>query len=131
MRAEAVRALNLTRSTTLCEQIETARGLARSRGLIGRERLGQGAGMLFEAGALEPFMMMHMFFMRFPIDIVFLDGGGRVIKVSRALKPWRICTPVWRARTAIELASGAVLQSRTAIGDQIVFEAHSVEPLII
>jgi uncharacterized membrane protein (UPF0127 family) len=67
-------------------------------------------------------MWMHMFFMRFAIDIVFLDRRGRVIKVNRNLKPWRVSSMVFGARSALELAAGAADTSSTQAGDQIRFE---------
>lgn len=118
-----LRALNQTRSTVLCADLEDAGGMAgKSRGLLGRDGLGAEAGMLFEAGRLEPFMCMHMLFMRFPIDIVFLNRDGRVIRINHNLRPWRISSIVWRACKALELAAGAAARSRTEVGDQIVFE---------
>ena len=118
--AESIRAINRTRGTVLCARLETADGvMGRGRGLVGREGLEAGAGMLFDAGRLQPFMWMHMFFMRFPIDIVFLDVGGRVIKIDHRLKPWRLSSIVIGARRAIELAAGAAAASRTDPGDLI------------
>jgi uncharacterized protein len=121
--AEAMRAINRTRGTVLCARLENAGGLAgQSRGLLGREGLAPDQGMLFETGPLSPFMWMHMFFMRFAIDIVFLDRDGRVIKINRALKPWRVSSVVFGARSALELASGAVERSATQPGDQVMLE---------
>ena len=118
-----LRAINRTRQTVLCERMETAGSLAeQSRGLLGRSGLEPGSGMLFVSGRLTPFMWMHMFFMRFPIDIVFLDRNDRVIRVNHRLKPWRVSPVVLRARKALEIEAGAAAQSATAPGDQIVFE---------
>jgi uncharacterized membrane protein (UPF0127 family) len=118
-----LRARNQTRATVLCEQLEEAGGMAgKSRGLLGRDRLEAAAGMLFEAGRLEPCMCMHMLFMRFPIDIVFLDRHSKVIRINHNLRPWRISSIVWGARKALELSAGAAARSRTSVGDQIVFE---------
>jgi len=118
-----LRALNQTRATVLCENLEDAGGMAgKSRGLLGRDGLEAEAGMLFEAGRLEPFMCMHMLFMRFAIDIVFLDRDGRVIRINHNLRPWRISSIVWGACRALELAAGAAARSQTEIGDQIIFE---------
>ncbi|MBE3603188.1 DUF192 domain-containing protein [bacterium] len=122
-----LRAINRTRGTILCEFLEAAGGITgQSRGLLGRERLEPGHGMLFKRGRLEPFMLMHMFFMRFAIDIVFLDRGGRVIRIDSELRPWRISSLVFRARWALEIESGAASRTHTQVGDLIVFE--SVEP---
>jgi uncharacterized protein len=121
--AAGLRAFNRTRSTVLCERLEEAGGMrGKSRGLLGREGLAPGTGMLFEAGWMEPFMCMHMFFMRFAIDIVFLDRGGRVIRISHNLRPWRLSPIVWGARKALELPAGGAAESRTEVGDQIALE---------
>ncbi|HTW88937.1 MAG TPA: DUF192 domain-containing protein [Candidatus Binataceae bacterium] len=118
-----LRAINQTRGVVLCARLEQAGGVAgKSRGLLGRDRLDDDAGMLFEAGRLEPFMWMHMFFMRFAIDIVFIDRHDRVVRISHQLKPWRVSAPVWRARRALELASGAARRTGTQVGDRITLE---------
>jgi hypothetical protein len=118
--ANRTRALNQTRGTVLCERLEDAGGLrGQSRGLLGRDGLEPGAGMRFENGRFTPMMWMHMFFMRFAIDIVFLDRGGKVLKVNRNLKPWRVSSMVFGARTALELPAGAASASATEPGDQI------------
>jgi len=116
-------ARNRTRGTILCASLEEAGGVVgKSRGLLGRNGLEADAGMLFEAGRLEPFMWMHMMFMRFAIDIVFLDDGGKVARINHNLKPWRISSMVWGARKALELAAGAAVRSQTMEGDQIILE---------
>ena len=118
-----LRAVNQTRATVLCEHLEEAGGMTgKSRGLLGRDRLEAQAGMLFEAGRLEPFMCMHMLFMRFAIDIVFLNRQGRAIRIDNNLRPWRISSIVWGARKALELPAGAAARSQTEVGDQIIFE---------
>jgi uncharacterized membrane protein (UPF0127 family) len=120
-----VRAINLTRGTTLCEYIEDAGGVAgKSRGLLGRARLEPGNGMLFARGRLEPFMWMHMFFMRFAIDIVFIDRDDIVVRISHTLKPWRVSAVVFGASRALELEAGAAIRSDTRVGDSIVFETR-------
>jgi uncharacterized protein len=117
-----LQAINRTRSTVLCQRLEDAGGFSgQSRGLLGREGLEPDQGMLFETGRFTPFMWMHMFFMRFAIDIVFLDRHGRVVNINRALKPWRVSSIVFGARKALELAAGAAERSRTEVGDQIDF----------
>jgi uncharacterized membrane protein (UPF0127 family) len=123
MSGSSVRAINRTRGTTLCLQIEDAGGLSgQSRGLLGRDGLDSGHGMLFIRGRFEPFMWMHMFFMRFAIDIVFLDRQDTVVRISHALKPWRMSPVVFGAAKAIELEAGAALRSDTRVGDSIAFE---------
>ena len=122
--ASTIRAFNKTRGTLLCGRLENAGGLAgQGRGLLGRDGLEPGTGMLFESGRFTPFMWMHMFFMRFAIDIVFLGSGDRVIKINPRLQPWRLSSIVFGARKALELPSGAADASSTEVGDEIVLEA--------
>ena len=95
-------------------------------GLMGRASLPQGSGLWLpdENG-------IHMLFMRFPIDVVFVsasDGGStgrrQVISVRHALPPWR--GVVWRiggAKGVLELPVGTIQASGTAIGDEISIES--------
>lgn len=118
-----VRATNRTRGTILCERLETATTLGeQTRGLLGRDGLEADSGMLFEAGAFPPFMWMHMFFMRFPIDIVFLSRHNRVLRINHSLKPWRVSSLVFGARKALEIQPGATARSGTMVGDEIALE---------
>jgi len=118
-------AFNETRNTWLCETLEQARGMAeQGRGLLGRDRLEPGTGMLFENESLLPVMWMHMFFMRFPIDIVFLDKNNRVLMINHSLKPWRLSSMVWRAKRALELEAGAAIRSGASVGDTIQLREH-------
>ena len=129
--ANLLRALNQTRGTVLCERLEDAGGLGgQSRGLLGRVSLEPGTGMLFENGRFTPMMWMHMFFMRFAIDIVFLDRRDRVVKINRNLKPWRVSSMVFGARRALELPAGAAALSATQAGDQIKLESVALSGAI-
>jgi hypothetical protein len=114
------RALNRTRGTVLCEHLETAGGLqSQSRGLLGRDGLAAGAGMLFRSPPWLPLMWMHMMFMRFPIDIVFLNSANQVIRVCHDLRPWRFSPMVFGAHSALELPSGTTARTSTMSGDKI------------
>jgi|SRR5215211_4624851 len=85
----------------VCEQCLVAdRPLARMRGLLGRSDLPRGEGVL-----LRPAASIHTFFMRFPIDAVFMDRDGVVVGVEHELKPWRTARRKG-ARTVLELAAG-------------------------
>ena len=48
--------------------------------------------------------------MRFPLDLVFLDRTGRVVKTSSGVRPWRVRVS-WRAFAVVELASGSLERS--------------------
>lgn len=64
-----------------------------------------------------------MFFMRFPIDAIFLDREGRVIKVAAHLRPWVPMVAARGARDVVELAAGTCARTGTQVGDDLVFEA--------
>lgn len=73
----------------------------RMRGLIGRDRLERGRGML-----ITKCNCIHTFFMRFPIDATFLDGQGRIVKTVKGIRPWRPWVwGGWRARSVLETAA--------------------------
>jgi uncharacterized protein len=94
-----------------CELAETA--LARARGLLGRSELPGGEGIL-----IRPSFSIHTFFMRFPIDVVFLDRSGFVVDVVRRLKPWRAATRL-RARAVLELPSGDAERLTLRVGERL------------
>ena len=87
--------------TVVCEHCFLAETMfARLRGLLGRSGLSSGEGML-----LRPAASVHTAFMRFTIDVVFLDRDSRVLKVAAELAPWR--TAGCRgARAVLELPAG-------------------------
>jgi uncharacterized protein len=118
--SKTFRAVNRTRGTILCERLEFAETMAaQSRGLLGRDALAPGHGMLFPRNGFLPLMWMHMIFMRFAIDIVFLDKADRVLRINHSLKPWRFSSMVFGAQRALELEAGAAVRSGTAKGDQV------------
>jgi len=85
----------------VCESCTLARDpFKRMRGLLGRSGLAQGEGLL-----LQPAGSIHTFFMRFPIDAVFLDGERRVLRIVPNVRPWRTAA-VRKARAVLELAAG-------------------------
>jgi uncharacterized membrane protein (UPF0127 family) len=73
----------------------------RNRGLVGQQALEPGSALI-----LAPCSAVHTWFMRFPIDIVFVARGGRVLKVKRSVGPWRLAARLG-AFAVIELGAGA------------------------
>jgi uncharacterized membrane protein (UPF0127 family) len=85
----------------VCERCVVAdRPHSRLRGLIGRRELAIGDGLL-----LRPTPSIHTWFMRFPIDVVFLDAELRVLGVRPELRPWRLAGRR-RTRAVLELPGG-------------------------
>jgi len=109
--------INTTRDTRLALTAETARTFRqRLVGLLGRSGLTVG-----EALILQPCQSVHMFFMRFPLDLVFLDRTGTVIHLITALPPGRVSPCIRSAYTVIELPAGTIATTRTAVGDRVEF----------
>ena len=110
-----VRVDNLTRGSVIAERCRVAASLRdRTVGLLATPGLQSGEGLL-----IERTQSIHMFFMRYPIDVVFVDRDARVTRTVAALRPWR---GVWWARGArdcVELPVGALLGSGTMVGDQL------------
>jgi uncharacterized protein len=98
----------------VCESCTVAdRPLARMRGLMGRAALDRGHGLL-----LSPAPSIHTFFMRFPIDALFLDSEMRVVRVVSHMRPWR--TAMCRgARSVVELPAGEAARLGVVVGDHL------------
>jgi hypothetical protein len=107
--------INVTRGTVVCEWAALAdRPLQRMRGLLGRDSLRAGEGLL-----LQPAPSIHTAFMRFPIDVVFLDSESVVVRVVHKLAPWRAAS-AQRARSVLELAAGEGARRGVGVGDWLV-----------
>ncbi len=106
---------NTTRQTVVCERARRADTfLSRLRGLMFRRSLAPDDGLL-----LVPDWSIHTFFMRFPIDVLFLDEIWRVLSVHPTVPPWRV-GPVHRGAYAVlELPPGTIERTHTAVGDTL------------
>jgi uncharacterized membrane protein (UPF0127 family) len=119
---------NKTKNTMLAEKIELADSFfSKMIGLMLRKALGPKTCMLFTFGQ-EDYTGIWMLFMRFPIDLVYLDGRKRVITIYENIRPvgldprtWKVYYPDVPAKYVIELASGSVKKTRTVVGDVISF----------
>lgn len=110
---------NVTRANILADKAtEAASFLARGRGLMLSPPLPQGGGLV-----IEPCNSIHMFFMRYPLDVVFTDKEGRVVFMYRGIKPWRMGRLVRGAKRAIELPEGTVDRTSTQVGDILSLKA--------
>jgi hypothetical protein len=101
----------------VCERCVVAdRPFARMRGLLGRSDLPRGEGVI-----LRPAGSVHTFFMRFAIDVVFLDANDVVVDVVHELRPWR-AAGVKGARSVVELAAGEAAARGIEPGSRLVVE---------
>ena len=115
-------ATNVTRGTDLATALETADGLwAKFMGLMGRPSLAPGEGLW-----LPDSNGIHMMFMRFPIDAVFLgkpdaEAAREVVSVHPGLRAWVGLVPFVRgAHGVVELSVGTIAASGTVVGDRVV-----------
>ncbi|MBM3248822.1 MAG: DUF192 domain-containing protein [Candidatus Omnitrophica bacterium] len=109
---------NITRNTLLADKAVLASSLfSRMKGLLGRSLLGQN-----EALILRPCNSIHTFFMRFSIDIIFLDRTDKVVALKENMPAFRITSVYPGACQAIELPAHAIFRSKTHINDQIQME---------
>ena len=118
-------ARNLTRGSVLATDVESADGLwAKFMGLMGRSELAPGAALW-----LPDSNGIHMMFMRFPIDAVFVgksdvDGVRAVLSVHERLPAWRGLVPLVRsAHGVLELPIGTIALTETSVGDRIALES--------
>jgi len=115
------RVLNVTRATVVARDLEIGSGLwAKFMGLMGRDSLPEGRALwLPESNGI------HMMFMRFPIDAVFVgrpgpDGTRRVVSIHRSLPVWSGLVPLVRgAHGVLELPVGTIDASATEVGDRL------------
>lgn len=115
--------VNLTRGTTLAHRVALADNpIARMRGLLGRSSLPPGEGLW-----IRPCNSIHMFFMKFPIDALFLSRDMRAVRLVHRLRPWHLAGPVLRAWSVIELPEGTLALSGSQTGD--VFESRPPDEL--
>jgi uncharacterized membrane protein (UPF0127 family) len=96
-------------------------GSTRSKGLLGRESLSDGGGLW-----ICPCEAVHTFWMRFPIDLVYLDRKNRIRKLVSALPPWRLSACL-SAHSVLELPSGTIHVTQTQPGDTLELSVASIE----
>ena len=106
---------NRSRGTLLGDRIARAhRPWSRAVGLLGRRSLPEGQGLV-----LVPCTSIHMLFMRFPVDVLYVSKQDRVMKVVRDLRPFRFSGCLRGAHYTVELPVGTIDASGTEVGDQL------------
>jgi len=96
---------------------------ARRKGLLGRDSFGKGSALV-----IAPSNAIHTFFMRFPIDALFVRRNGVVVKVRRNIPPWRAAAALW-AYAVIELPAGTLAADDVRVGDVLTMVAAMEEVL--
>ena len=117
MSQRIIRVRNLTRGTVLADSAAVAEtSAARRTGLLKHSRLDPGQGLW-----IVPCESVHSFWMKFAIDVIYLDRQKNVRKVRNSMGPWRISADLL-AHSVLELPVGTIEATRTERGDQLAFE---------
>jgi hypothetical protein len=106
---------NLTRNTLIADKAITANTMfKRMAGLLGRDRFNSG-----EALVITPCRSIHMLFMKFPLDIIFIDRANTVVGLCPNIRPFQFSPFFPRSHSAIETPAGTIAASQTQMGDSI------------
>lgn len=106
---------NLTKNIVLSEHAQLADTFfSRMRGLLGRRMLSEGESLV-----ITQCNSIHMFFMKFAIDAMFLDSSDRVAGVVKNIQPFQMSPVFWAARRVVELPAGTLDRTDTCLGDTI------------
>ena len=92
----------------------------RLRGLLGTQALPEGDGLW-----IRPCRQVHMFGMRYAIDVVFLDDTRQIVGLTPTLAPWRVSPLVRTATSVLELPAGTIARAGLREGQTITIEARS------
>ena len=106
---------NKTQNILIAEQAFLADNFwSRMKGLLGRKKLSDG-----EALIITKCQSIHMFFMRFSIDAIFVNKEHRVVGLVENIQPFRLSRFFFGSSYVIELKSGTIAVTKTFIGDQL------------
>lgn len=107
--------INKTKNLILAQDAFLANSLfSRIKGLLGRDTLKPQ-----EALVIKPCNSVHTFFMRFAIDVIFVDTGNKIVALENDLKPYKISPLYFKANYVVELPSGIIAKTNTKVGDEI------------
>jgi uncharacterized protein len=113
--ARRLRVLNTTRDHVLATNVqEPSNPWTRMIGLLGRARLPPDYGL-----HLRPCRVVHTWFMRFSIDVIYLDEDDRVVKAVPGLRPFRFSAGGRHAHATLELPAGTIAMTGTRMGDLV------------
>lgn len=111
----AVRVVS-TGTTVACAEL-AATPLRRLRGLLGRDGLAEGDGLV-----IDPCSGVHTCFMRFPIDVLFVNREGRILRAVERMTPFRFASGGRGAVRTIELPAGTIGRAGLARGLSLALE---------
>ena len=113
-----MRIFNQTRNRPLITQGRLANTFwSRLRGLLGAAPLQKGEGLI-----LVGEKSIHTLFMKFPIDVVYVDKNYKVIRADANMVPYRLGPFVAQSAYVLEMPTGTIAHTATRTGDRLKFE---------
>ena len=107
-----VSVVNETTQTTVANHVGLANNhLLRLKGLMFKKELPEGHGLW-----ITPCNSVHMFWMRFAIDAVFIAKDGTIVHLQENLKPWHLSPVIFKAHSVLEVPSGTIARQGLAVG---------------
>jgi len=107
--------VNTTRQSEIASCVEKAQNSAqRMKGLLGRSHLPAGQALI-----IPHCQSIHMFFMKFPIDVIFCSADHQVVGLCKTIQPFHLSPIFFKASYAIELPAGTIDLSHTQLGDHL------------
>ena len=114
-----MRVINTTRGTVIAEHAMVANGFfARAKGLLGKDSLTPQSALL-----IPRCQSIHMFFMKFSIDVIFVNREGYIVGLVTEIHPFQFSPVFWKSDYAIELPKGQIAKASCCLGDFVSCEA--------
>ena len=107
--------MNQTKNLLICSDLETADSFwKRMKGLLGRSEMKETEGLWIKSCS-----SIHTYFMKFPIDVAFVDKNLKVTKISQSVTPGRLLFSTIGSRHVFEFGSGRLNNNNLEVGDQL------------
>lgn len=109
---------NVNKENLVLENVRLANGfLQKFKGLMGRKKLNKSEGlMLLNCNSI------HTCFMKFPIDVIFLNIDHEVIAMRKEVRPWRMVNFIKKAYITVEMAAGTIEHKNIEVGDLLIMK---------
>jgi uncharacterized membrane protein (UPF0127 family) len=109
---------NVEKNTILASRCKLAGNFfKRFMGLMGRKHLDTGEALL-----ITPCNSIHMFFMKFSLDVIFLDENNTIVYLLEGIRPWSVSPLIKEACSVLELPAGTIKATGSETGDRLVIE---------
>jgi uncharacterized protein len=111
---------NITKNIILSEKVDYCKSItSKARGLMFTRKKNRALVFLFDK---EQKISIHMFFVFYPIDVLWLDKNKKVVQLKENLMPFLICKAQKNAQYLVELPAGIISRTKTSIEDTISFK---------